>query len=502
MDTPVKRTQYSAPVLPLIAGSLAFLSFSAHAATAPIAADSYISSKNPYHRHGAAKTLFVGDRNSTLLRFNILSLPNGVTGSQISKATLRVWVRSTNQQDGSLSLWAVSDNWNEALVNFTNAPNIGNPGYLIAEASTSTGTGWLTIDVTTWFRELLDNPSETPAAILINPSQSSPSLLLKLDSRENVGSGHGAWIDVVLSDIGPVGGVGATGATGATGEIGPTGSTGPTGASGSTGPTGPTGTTGPTGPTGTTGSVGATGPTGSVGAIGPTGATGSVGAIGPTGATGSVGATGAPGVTGATGSVGATGSTGAAGLNGADGATGAVGPTGAAGATGSTGATGPSGAAGTTGATGPTGPTGATGAGAGFTQFYVIASSSTFTYANHILSSFGTAYDLTSNPTRESSGYSLVPAACSNVTIRAATSKLILGGTYTLTVRKGTAGNPYTYSSVTSCSLSSSVQSCTATTTGTSFATGDMLGLLITGGPSAWNTLQNDATLNVVITCN
>lgn len=253
----------------------------------------------------------------------------------------------------------------------------------------------------------------------------------------------------------------------------------PAGTMGPTGPAGAQGPAGPTGATGSTGAAGATGPTGAQGATGSAGATGPQGASGPTGAAGSTGAQGATGSTGATGPQGAIGPTGAAGSTGAQGATGSTGVTGPQGAIGPTGAAGSTGAQGPAGAAGPTGPQGATGASGtgGFSFNSVIGSGNTSGQT-------GNTYYLTPGgaSVTEINTIYIVPTACSSLTLRVVAQALPTF-TYTFTLRhySGASNNsPASATTVASCAIGPSLQSCTANGTAT-FAAGDGYAVQLVG---------------------
>src|SRR5207245_1083891 len=204
---------------------------------------------------GAVKTLRIQGppaRNrvrTAFIRFDLSTLPPSTTGSEVTRATLMVFVDAV-RVPGSLDVRQVTSAWSEATISGTSDPTRG-----------AGPTG----------------PSGATGAI---------------------GPTGAAGAPVAAGPTESTGATGDTGPTGATGDTGPTGSTGATGATGDTGPTGPQGTacwdlngngvcdgsadadnedidgdtlrtaadytdaTGATGATGTTGPPGATGPTG------------------------------------------------------------------------------------------------------------------------------------------------------------------------------------------------------------------------------------------------
>ncbi len=312
-----------------------FLGFTAiqtaHATDAVLTGDASVNTARTTTNYGTLSNLYVGNGYTSLLQFDLSVLPTGTTASQVSKATLWVYVNRVNTA-GSVTLSPVSTAWNEGAVTYASLPTIGS-SFTTFTASTP-GT-YVPVDVTSLVQGWVTTPSTNNGLAL-----ASAAANVLFDAKENDETAHVARLDITLASQGATGPIGLTGATGATGATGSQGVTGVMGAIGLTGATGAQGAQGVTGATGVTGNTGSTGATGVTGAVGVTGATGNTGATGATGNTGVIGATGVTGVTGATGVTGNTGATGATGIQGTTGVTGATGVTGSTGNTGATGATG------------------------------------------------------------------------------------------------------------------------------------------------------------------
>ena len=325
---------------------------------AHLVGDATFASGNPGHL-GATPTINVGGPSNFqgLVQFDFSTLPAGTTASQVSNATLQLFV-SRIGAPGSVDIFAANAPWTEATVTGSGFPG---PGTSVASAvPVSIANSYIVLDVTTQVKAWLNGATNNGFLIVADPSGS----LVYFDTKESQSTSHPAVLEVNL--IGTPGATGATGPAGATGSPGPAGATGATGSPGATGtvagPAGPTGAVGPTGPAGPTGAAGATGPAGSGGGTGARGPTGPAGSAGSTGAAGAAGPTGPAGATGPAGPSGPAGTTGANGSTGPAGGLGATGPTGAAGATGGTGGNGPTGPTGPQGGTGSAGALGATGA--------------------------------------------------------------------------------------------------------------------------------------------
>ena len=254
---------------------------------------------------GNTATLSVGGAGSAraLVQFDLTALPGGTTASNVSKATLTLFVNKVNEA-GTIGISAANGAWTEAGVNGNNSPTAG--ATLASGVSVSTSGIYLSVDATAAVQSWLNGT--TNSGFLISPGDGMVNIAL--DSKENVTTSHPAVLSITLASAGATGATGSTGVTGATGTTGPTGATGTAGVTGSTGATGVTGATGPTGATGTAGVTGSTGVTGVTGATGSNGTNGATGATGTTGATGATGFNGTNGATGATGHTGPTGSTG------------------------------------------------------------------------------------------------------------------------------------------------------------------------------------------------
>jgi Collagen triple helix repeat (20 copies) len=385
----------------------------AMATDATIVADASVNAAHPNLNFGTLSNLYVGNGNTTLIRFDLSSLPAGTTAAQIGHAALRLYVNRVNAS-GSINLQPVTSTWDELAVTNATLPALGPAS---SSFSVSDVNQYAVIDVTTLVQGWLTTPGSNYGIAL-----SSAGANILFDSKENDETSHPAQLDITVTSQGPAGPAGTVGAAGPQGIQGAAGVPGIPGPQGVQGPVGPVGTgaTGPAGPAGTAGTFsfasnyaaattytegqivfcstacsingssyislinGNTGfdppassaqwaliaEAGALGTPGATGATGAIGPIGPVGPIGSTGLPGTPGATGATGAIGPqgapgpagpTGATGTAGATGIAGPQGAIGPVGLIGATGATGATGIAGPQGVIGPVGPIGATGATG---------------------------------------------------------------------------------------------------------------------------------------------
>jgi Collagen triple helix repeat (20 copies) len=347
-----------ARLLPVFLAAMFFCP-AAHATTVALIGDAHVSSTRSTTNFGTLANLYVGNGNTSLLQFDLTTLPTGLTSSQISHATLTVFVNRVNT-GGTVNLSPVTSAWSESAVTAATMPTIGTAvnGFPAAIAGQ-----YVTLDVTSLVQGWVVAPATNFGFAL-----TSTAANVLLDSKENDETGHAASLDITITSMGATGAQGiqgATGASGVAGAAGPTGLTGPAGPAGAAGATGtlgivsgwssstayqigqvvfcaacstsgssyvaiaantnqdpPTqagfwqliataGAVGPQGIQGSQGNPGIQGPIGLTGAQGNAGATGATGSAGPVGPIGPIGLTGPDGASGATGATGATGTIGA-----------------------------------------------------------------------------------------------------------------------------------------------------------------------------------------------
>ena len=272
----------------------AVLPVAALAQTVPLTQDAYVVPLISTN-FGTATTLQVGgDGAEALVQFDLTALPAAITGSNVAKATLTLFVNSVDVA-GTVNVSVANGSWSELTVNGTNTPPV--PGAPVGEVQVTSANNYITVDATQAVQDWV-NGTSTNDGFIITPQG---SVQVEFDSKENVDTSHPATLAITLVNSGPAGPAGATGAQG------PAGPAGATGAQGPAGPAGVTGAQGPAGPAGVTGAQGPAGPAGAMGAQGPAGPAGAMGAQGLVGPAGPAGATGAQGPAGPSGPAGTAG---------------------------------------------------------------------------------------------------------------------------------------------------------------------------------------------------
>jgi len=255
------------------AAAFALCSAPAWALDAPLAADAHVVASLPAANFGTLPNLNVGGGSTSLLRFDLSTLPAGVTAAKLVKASLVLYVSRVGVP-GAIEAQTLFGPWTEATVNFGTLPPTSGAGS-VPTIPVSTAGQFVAIDVTAQVKGWITNPASN-FGFALAAAVTAPATVAFFDSKENAATAHLARLDITLADEGPRGQTGATGAPGATGATGAQGIAGAKGDKGDTGSAGSPGASGAPGAPGATGATGAQGPRGLTGAQGNTGAAGPV----------------------------------------------------------------------------------------------------------------------------------------------------------------------------------------------------------------------------------
>ena len=215
--------------------------------------DANTSSLYPTTNFGTSIALIVGSGSNTYLKFSLANLGAGVTGSNVSKATLILYTDYV-LTSGTMDVYQVNGSWSEGKITYNNAPALGTK---LFSAVSVTSTGYFSLDLTSTVQAWLNNTLANNGIALVPSSGSAISA--SFDSKENILTSHTAQLALVLVSAG------AQGAQGPQGPQGPAGPQGPQGAQGAVGPVGPQGPQGAVGPFGPQGPAGPAGPEGTNG---------------------------------------------------------------------------------------------------------------------------------------------------------------------------------------------------------------------------------------------
>ncbi len=256
------RLPFSVSLAVLLAATLP-----GHATEATLVADAHVSSARPTVNSGTISNLYVGSGYTSLVQFDLGTLPAGTTAAQVQKATLRLFCNRVDTA-GAVSVAVVGGAWGEYSVTFAALPLLGGTVQVIP---VSQAGAYVTVDVTSVVQGWVQAPATNNGLAL-----SAVAAGVQFDSKENDLTAHSATLDITLV------GQAAAGAAGAPGPQGPAGLQGPAGPAGLQGPAGMAGVKGDAGPAGpagcgAAGAVGAVGPAGAAGPAGPAGAKGNPG---------------------------------------------------------------------------------------------------------------------------------------------------------------------------------------------------------------------------------
>ncbi len=227
-------------------GLATVLAFSPMArAQAPVTDDSYVQLSSPTTNFGAKTELIVDNPGTTsFLRFNLSSLPSGITGATVTRASLRIFVTNVSSA-GSFDVYRVNGAWTERTITFNKRPALGTVIATAVPVSVSNKNQYLEVDVTAAVQDWVNGALANNGIALVT---NSSLLNVSFDSKESTTTSHDPELLISLNGLlGPRGPAGFQGVQGPSGPQGPQGPQGTTGATGSAGPQGPTGPTGPQG---------------------------------------------------------------------------------------------------------------------------------------------------------------------------------------------------------------------------------------------------------------
>ena len=109
-------------VLALATAVLPMAAWQAHAQQGTLLADTAVSSSHPSTNYGGLSNLYVNSGSTALLRFDLGSVPAGITAAQISRATLRLYVNRVNTP-GVITVTAVNNAWAESGRHLSDDPH-------------------------------------------------------------------------------------------------------------------------------------------------------------------------------------------------------------------------------------------------------------------------------------------------------------------------------------------------------------------------------------------
>jgi hypothetical protein len=115
--------------------------------------DANTASAYPTKNFGSSIALLVGSGSNTYIKFSLANLGAGVTGSNVSKATLILYTDYV-LTPGTIDVYQVSGSWSEGKITWNNPPALGTQ---LFSAVPVTSAGYLSLDLTSTVQAWLNN---------------------------------------------------------------------------------------------------------------------------------------------------------------------------------------------------------------------------------------------------------------------------------------------------------------------------------------------------------
>ena len=182
----------------------------------PASQDAYTDSGTPTTNYGKAVTVGVANTATSIqtsyMLFDLSSIPSGYTGTNVAKATLKLYV-NTVPAAGSFNVDYVTSTWTETGITYNDSPTLGNTLVSGVSLASSNVKQYLLIDVTTALQAWLNGTQTNHGLALV---ANSP-LNATFDSNETTTQSHPPELDVVFGGNGTITGVKTAAGSGLTG---------------------------------------------------------------------------------------------------------------------------------------------------------------------------------------------------------------------------------------------------------------------------------------------
>jgi hypothetical protein len=143
-----------------------------------------------------AERLIVGDagKYTSFIRFDLSMLPTEVTGNEIQKATLRLFIGVVGRA-GSFDVSRVQGDWNEATLSFDTAAGLVGNVEAIVPVEAAHANEYLLVDLTALVKEWVDGTQPNDGVALVPIGDVN----LQFDSKEAKGTSHDPRLEIVLA---------------------------------------------------------------------------------------------------------------------------------------------------------------------------------------------------------------------------------------------------------------------------------------------------------------
>jgi len=155
--------------------------------------DAYTNTADPTTNYGASKLLDVESSQTTYIQFNLSSIPTGYTSSDITKATLKLYV-NTATKAGSFNVDYVNGTWSESTLDASNAPALGTTIQASVPIVTADKNQYILIDITAAVQAWLSGTANDGIALVGNSPVDAT-----FDSKESTTTSHPPELDIVFA---------------------------------------------------------------------------------------------------------------------------------------------------------------------------------------------------------------------------------------------------------------------------------------------------------------
>ncbi len=182
----------------LLAGTLLALSAVSAVAQITPSADSYTSTAQGSTNFGTKSLLDVQSATQTsYIQFDLSSIPSGYTGSNVAKASLKLYVNAVTTA-GSLNVDFVNGSWAEKTITADLAPALGATIVASVPLAQSNAKDYILIDVTPAVVAWLNGTQANDGIALVGNSP----INVNFDSKESTTTSHPPELDVVFAGSG------------------------------------------------------------------------------------------------------------------------------------------------------------------------------------------------------------------------------------------------------------------------------------------------------------
>lgn len=163
-----------------------------------LADDAYTHSGSPNTNFGAAGVLFIlNPTQKSFIKFDLATLPSGVTGLNVLKANLKLYLRAVTT-GGSFDVKRVLGAWTESGITHNNAPSLGSTPEATVTVAASDINNFILIDLTTLVKDWIDGILANNGFAL---TPTGGSLNIGFNSKEDTSTSHEPRLEVVLGGL-------------------------------------------------------------------------------------------------------------------------------------------------------------------------------------------------------------------------------------------------------------------------------------------------------------